>query len=27
MSFEYAFIDDNAKAALQRREKATSALK
>jgi aminodeoxyfutalosine deaminase len=27
MSFEYAFIDDNAKTALQRRGKATSALK
>ena len=27
MSFEYAFIDDNAKAALQRCGKATSALK
>jgi aminodeoxyfutalosine deaminase len=27
MSFEYAFIDDDAKAALQRREKATSTLK
>jgi aminodeoxyfutalosine deaminase len=27
MSFEYAFVDDNAKAVLQRRGKATSALK